>query len=122
MYSSIKKRNDVVVKFNAQKIEVALTKAGEATGEYDKKRTKEYPKGQEIYEGDRVTRTEELVNKRTHNPYKKPRFIIYQGTIVYERGAFWFKNDRQIGMLACYLGYDIGHTTLEVIGNIHETK
>ena len=37
MYSSIKKRNDVVVKFNAQKIEVALTKAGEATGEYDKK-------------------------------------------------------------------------------------
>ena len=41
MYSSIKKRNDVVVKFNAQKIEVALTKAGEATGEYDKKVAKE---------------------------------------------------------------------------------
>ena len=41
MYSSIKKRNDVVVKFNAQKIEVALAKAGEATGEYDKKVAKE---------------------------------------------------------------------------------
>ncbi len=35
MYTKIKKRNNVVVKFDAQKIENALKKAGQATGEYN---------------------------------------------------------------------------------------
>jgi len=74
------------------------------TGEIDRKRTPEFPKGQEIWEGDNV------------------KACIYQDEeeqilpVYYEDGAFWidYKDSESDRVpIGCFIG------SLEVVGNIH---
>ncbi|MHB8172117.1 MAG: YopX family protein [Thermincolia bacterium] len=80
--------------------EVDPATVGQYTGLRDRKRTKEFPEGQEIYEGDIVQEGRS------------------RGRIVYERDGFkidWFHN---VDSWSETLKYH--HCNLEVIGNIYE--
>ena len=74
---------------------------GESTGLHDKKRTEEYPEGQEIYEGDIVTEDEQLWK------------IVWD---VNKLAGFEAQNEDDENY---YLG-GAGWERCEVIGNIYE--
>lgn len=79
-------------------VKVHPESVGQYTGLRDSKRTKEYPNGQEIYEGDIVRHaTDEGVYK-----------------VIFEDGGFYVKN------LFEYDFQTINEYPLEVIGNIYE--
>jgi len=69
---------------------------GQQVGFKDKKRTKEYPEGQEIYEGDKVS----------------SRF--WGGTVEFKKGAFKIIQ----GGYADSSNFDV----VEIIGNIHQPE
>ena len=82
---------------------------GEYTGLKDKKRTKEYPEGQEIYEGD-IVRTDNFNGVHT--------FIVkYENEYCGSLGAFVFRNDGRISSVHCE-----ATKICEIIGNIYENN
>ncbi len=93
--------------------EVRPETIGEFTGLKDKKRTKEFSEGQEIYEGD-------IVNA-VQNYHGKPSSIMFNAKIIYNDniGSFMISYKNINDMFVndeIWLRY-----FLEVIGNIHET-
>ena len=74
---------------------------GQFTGLHDKKRTKEYPDGQEIYEGDIV----------------KEKWCVDNFTVIFQHGCFLAHDGR-----GPFLILDDRHLDYEVIGNIYENK
>jgi len=79
----------------------------EYTGEMDSKRTPEFPKGQEIWEGDTV--------KASIYKDEEPQIL----PVYFDKGAFWIdyedsESDRV--PVGCFVG------SLEVIGNIHDNE
>lgn len=86
--------------FSGNHYEVLPETVGQYTGLKDRKRTEEYPEGQDIYEGD-IVRCEDWINDaHAYNTWK--REVIWAKT-----AGMW------IGMNGEFN---------EVIGNIHETK
>ena len=79
---------------------------GQFTGLHDDKRTKEYPEGQEIYEGDIIQNIE----------HKNLWIIVWD--IQYAKFGFQYTNGILIDERAT-LG---GEILFEVIGNAHENK
>ena len=82
---------------------VYLGTLGQFTGQYDSKRTKEYPNGQEIWEGDRLRYNTGFGGE------PKER----DGVVVFKNGAFMLDNASM--QLSWYISFGC-----EVIGNIHE--
>ena len=86
--------------------EVLPETVGEFTGEHDKERSRFFPHGKEIWEGDKV------------------KASIYQGEdpqilpVYYDKGAFWidYKDSESDRVpVGCFIG------SLEVIGNDEES-
>lgn len=87
------------------KYKVIPETVGQLTGLNDKKRTKEFPEGQPIFEGDIV-----------HcDDFDEHRYVVSfdKGTFGYAHKCNTFER--------LWLDEDTGAADLEVIGNIHET-
>jgi len=76
----------------------------QSTGEMDRKRTPEFPKGQEIWEGDDV--------KASIYDDEEPQIL----TVYFEKGAFWI-DYKESEFDRVPVGSFVG--SLEIIGNIH---
>src|SRR5690348_9328955 len=71
-------------------------------------------KGTEIYEGDVVKASYEImVHPEEGAPYGSEDFVEDIGEVIFEKGSFWVKDKCAI---FCYDSYD----GFEVIGNIHQ--
>lgn len=85
------------------------------TGLKDKKRTKEYPEGQEIYEGDILKYVgSKCTECGTHNMY--PNHSLYIITWDNKHTGFDCETQKKDN----YMDSSIWHTDMEVIGNIYE--
>lgn len=86
----------------AEWVEVDSETIGEYTGKKDRKRTEEFPEGQEIYEGDR---------------WKRGSFI---GIIEFKFSGWQLTKSEDSGCYE-YPSFYGNATTGEIIGNIYET-
>ena len=90
------------------------------TGLKDNKRTKEYPEGQEIYEGDIVR----FLDDMQYIVSKEKKYLI--GEVRFIDGAFWcFYEDeenltRLVSVMVDYWAEELKGNQCEIIGNIKE--
>lgn len=111
IHTQKKRSGGVTIGDKLEQYEVIPETVGEFTGLKDRKRTEEFPEGQEVYEGDKITCRQYIGGNFVEYAYEK-------GYVGFKNGAFYLVREQGFYRTLDWLvemDYEI-----EVTGNIKE--